>query len=110
MRSKYGNRWTVYNGRKYQSRAEARRAQELDILIRAGAVESWTPQPRFKIEIKGERITTYRGDFLVLWTDGRRTVEDVKGVVTEVYKIKRALMRAVLGVEIVEVAAKRRMS
>ena len=48
-RNKFGNIKTTapdQNGkaRKYDSRAEARRAAELAVLVRAGEVEWWQPQ------------------------------------------------------------------
>ena len=35
---------------------------------------------------------TYRADFMVFWEDGTVSVQDVKGVETEGFKIKRRLL------------------
>jgi len=44
--TKMRNVWTVYNGQKYQSEAEALYAQKLDILARAGQIAYWDrPDP-----------------------------------------------------------------
>lgn len=49
-----------------------------------------------------ERECAYYADF-VYFENGERIVEDVKGVRTEAYKIKRKLMRWIHGIEIREV-------
>jgi hypothetical protein len=102
--SKYGNRRTVVDGCAFASKAEARRYQQLKMLERGGAIEALKLQPRFPINVCGVKICTYVGDFQ--YTDrvtGESVVEDVKGALTPVYKIKKLLMRAVHGVEIQEV-------
>lgn len=101
--SKYGNRRTEYNGRWFASRKEANRAAELDLLVRAGVVTKWEPQPRFPIQHKGVAVCTYVGDFEVTYPDGRVEVEDVKGFKTDVYKIKKKLVKAHYGIDIKEV-------
>lgn len=50
-----------------------------------------------------ERPCTYIADFRVTYADGRVEVIDVKGMKTEVYKIKRKLMLFVHGIKIREV-------
>jgi hypothetical protein len=84
--SKYGNIRTEYKGRKYDSKAEAARAYELDLLHRAGEVIYWTPQPTFKLA-----GVTYRADFLVQDATGRLWIEDVKGVETAKFKAVKTL-------------------
>lgn len=81
--SKYHNVWTRYNGVPYQSKAEAKRAQELDWLMKAGEVLKVERQPLFHL---GCPENVYRGDFLVTGRDGSRWVEDVKGYVTPKFK------------------------
>lgn len=97
-RSKYGNIRTEYSGRVYDSKAEARRAAELDTLVPAEIV-AWFPQVTFNLA-GGIR---YRCDFLVILPDGTWRAEDVKGKATDVYKLKRKLFRERYGFEIVEV-------
>ncbi len=97
-RSKYGNIRTEYRGRVYDSKAEARRAAELDALVPAEIV-AWFPQVTFNLA-GGIR---YRCDFLVILPDGTWRAEDVKGKATDVYKIKRKLFRERYGQEIKEV-------
>lgn len=78
-RSKYRNVRTEYNGRLYDSRAEANRAATLDTLTAAGQIRHWEPQPRFRL---GCEENVYRADFLVWNIDGSTRAEDVKGVRT----------------------------
>ncbi len=101
-RSKYNNQKTTYNGREYDSKKEAKRAWELDMLLKAGVLRSWTPQPSFKITYKGEHICTYRGDFRVRYSDGHEEIEDVKGVRTDVFILKKKLVKAFYGITIKE--------
>lgn len=50
-----------------------------------------------------ERACTYIADFRVTFADGHVEVIDVKGMKTDVYKIKKKLMLQVHGVQIKEV-------
>lgn len=101
-RSKYNNQKIDYKGRIYDSKKEAARAQELDILKRVGEIKSWSPQPEFKIEHRGVKICVYRADFKVIYTDGRIEYEDVKGFKTDMYRLKKKLVAAFYGIEIKE--------
>ena len=106
MRSKYGN--VACNG--YASKAEAARAAELKLMERAGAIEDLREQVRFEVvpAQPGEKPVHYIADFVYL---DKRTnkvvVEDVKGMRTDVYRIKRKLMLLVHGIRISEVTNKK---
>ncbi|UOP06529.1 DUF1064 domain-containing protein [Alysiella crassa] len=50
-----------------------------------------------------ERACAYIADFRVTFADGRVEVIDVKGMKTDVYKIKKKLMLQVHGIQIKEV-------
>jgi hypothetical protein len=93
-RSKYGNVKT--NG--YDSKHEATRAAELQLLVKVGEVAGVLEQVPFLLpgDIK------YIADFVILHWDGTFAVEDAKGCRTDVYRIKKKLMKA-KGLEIVEV-------
>lgn len=99
-KSKYRNVPTVINGLRFSSKAEAARYSELKLLQAANQVRWFIRQPRFDL---GNDIT-YVADFLVVWnadettfSDTRVTVEDVKGVETDVFKLKRKLFEAQYG-------------
>ena len=87
--NKYGSIRTEYNGVWYASKAEARRAHELDLGKLAGIVLSWTGQPRFRL---GCHENVYVADFNVIGPDGRR-VEDTKGFATAKFKRDLKLWR-----------------
>jgi hypothetical protein len=102
-RSKYGNKKTVYNGREYDSGAEAERAQELDLLIRGKVVREWIPQYPLEIKYADVKICTYYADFKVVYENGDLEYEDVKGFRTEIYKLKKKLVKAFYGIDIKEI-------
>lgn len=106
---KYGNRKAEWEGQKFDSQAELARYRSLLILQRAGKIAGLTRQVSFvlapKVIINGvaKRSLIYRADFG--YTDlqtGKAVVEDVKGALTAVYKIKRHLMASVHGISILE--------
>lgn len=97
MQAKYFNHKTVYNGIVYDSKKEAKRAYELEMLQRAGLISNlekqkvFELQPSFKINGKTERAITYLADFVYI-KDNKTIVEDTKGFKTDVYKIKRKML------------------
>ena len=97
----------------YASKREARRAAALRLMQEAGQIQGLREQVEFLLIPRQkrpdgsiERSCSYWADFVYdEWTaDGwRRVVEDVKGVRTREYVIKRKLMLMVHGVGIREV-------
>lgn len=90
VKSKYGNKKKTVNGFTFDSIKEANRYQEL--LLLQQAVDSPIEYFLFQVPFRLEPKITYWADFLIKWKDGRVTVEDTKGVRTQVYKIKKKLM------------------
>lgn len=98
-RSKYGAKKTQVDNINFHSQAEAKRYRELMLLKRAGEVvevvlqPSYVLMPGFRHKATGKRVQpiTYKADFLVTYADGHQEIEDVKGVQTEVYRIKKKL-------------------
>jgi hypothetical protein len=100
-RTKYGNQKTEYDGHKFDSKKEARRYQDLKIMEQAGAISNLKLQVRFPLTIGGILICTYVSDFT--YKEGsRECVEDTKGFKTPEYKLKKKLMKAIHGIEIIE--------
>src|SRR5574343_678138 len=100
--AKYGNVRTTFQGREYASKREAQRAQELDLMEKAGEIVYWWPQVPFRLA-GGIR---YIADFLVLQNDGTWRAEDVKSSATRkiaTYRRKRKLYRERYHMEIMEV-------
>jgi hypothetical protein len=102
-KSKYGNRFTEVDGIKFHSAKEARRYGELKILQAAGEIRALMLQPRFKLAVNGQHVTTYVADF-IYDQGGKTVVEDVKGYKTELYKLKAKLFAAVHGFDVTEVS------
>lgn len=88
-KNKYDAQPTVYFFTRYDSKAEAEYANDLDILLLAGAVRRWTRQA--KIVLSEDGLITTRIDFVVDDVqDGIHGVE-IKGQETAQFKlIKRA--------------------
>jgi hypothetical protein len=103
-RRKYGNEPTWVDGRRFDSKAEARRYEELRRLQAAGEILWFCLQPTFILPGGIE----YRADFIVCRKEGAVAVEDVKGgqaTKTKEYRLKKRLMEDRYGIEIVEVQA-----
>ena len=63
-------------------------------------------QPRYDLVVNGQKLGFYRADFRYEMREtGRVITEDVKSVATKtaVYMLKKKLVKALYGVEIVEV-------
>lgn len=100
-RNRFGNRRTVGpGGVLYDSKAEAERAQGLELLRRAGKIDSWTRGDRVTLIDRGPgRRVTFKLDFYV-HANGDSWAEDVKGrdrrtgkpaTMTDAFRIKALL-------------------
>lgn len=96
--SKYNAKKTVVDGIEFDSLREADRYCELKLLEKANEIRNLELQPRFLLQdkFKDKMGTTHRkieyvADFLYIDNDGKAIVEDVKGVLTDVYKIKKKM-------------------
>ena len=101
-RQKYGNRRTEVDGITFDSAKEARRYQALKLLEAAGKISELKVHPHWFCVVNGVLVCKYVADFSYL--DGERwfVCEDVKGIRTPVYRLKRALMAACHGIIILE--------
>nr|DAO57952.1 MAG TPA: Endonuclease [Caudoviricetes sp.] len=101
---KYHNRKIVLDGIRFDSAKEARRWTELKLLERAGEISNLQRQVKFEVIPKcgKERSVTYIADF-VYQEKGNTVVEDVKGVRTKEYILKRKLMNWVHDIQIKEI-------
>ena len=100
--SKYRAVRTTVDGITFASKAEARRYQELRMLERAGKIAHLRLQPRYDLHVNGQKIGTYVGDFEYHACDEIVT-EDVKGMLTPMYRWKKKHLKAEWGIEIQEV-------
>lgn len=122
---KYGNRKVAVDGIAFDSIREARRYKQLKLLLLSGEIvglsmqvpfelvpaqyeetgEVYTKGPRKGQPKQGkciEKSVVYVADF-VYFENGKRVVEDTKGVRTPEYIIKRKLMLHKYGIRIREV-------
>lgn len=116
---KYNNQNQIVAGKKFASKKEARRYSELLLLEKAGKISDLRTQVKFVlvptqrepdvIGPKGgitpgkmlEKEAAYIADF-VYTENGVEIVEDSKGFRTDVYRLKRKLMRYFYGIAIRE--------
>lgn len=103
VNSKYRNDPQVIDGVRFDSKREAARYVELKALAKAGLISDLELQPRFPLTVNGVKCGAYVADFRYRDGEGREVVEDVKGVRTPFYILKSKLVRALHGVEVVEV-------
>lgn len=94
--TKYRAKKTVIDGIKFDSKKEAKRYIVLKALEGKGEIEKLMLQPRFLLQEgfrkngKAYRKIEYVADFMYE-QDGKLIVEDVKGIKTDVYKLKQKL-------------------
>lgn len=113
--SKYRNRRTVVDGISFHSAKEGRRYQELKLLQKAGQIADLHLQPRIKLQSGGVHICDYVADFFYTerrpeWINNGNdpeyysapVYEDVKGTRTPIYKLKKRLVKALTGIDILE--------
>jgi len=108
QKSKMKNVRTEVDGFVFQSGLEANRYAELKILEKAGEISDLQLQVPFSLSVNGVHICKYVADFVYRTGDGGRgmgeqVVEDAKGRRTAVYSLKKNLMLAILGIEIIEI-------
>lgn len=105
--NKYRNIKTEVDGILFHSKKEAMRYGILKMLERGGAISELKMQVAFElipsIIIQGKKkpALRYIADFTYV-ENGKWIVEDVKGALTDVYKIKRHLMKYFRNIDILE--------
>ena len=111
VRSKYHNRKT----KGFDSAKEWRRNQELETLQRAGEISELNRQVPFVLMssytiadettrqgFRTVREIRYIADFTYRLKNGTRIIEDVKGMQTDVFKIKRKLLERKIALGVIE--------
>ena len=116
VRSKYKNKKVEVDGMKFDSKREYNRWMELQIMEKAGLISNLQRQvpfeliPKQKVNIQkgtghitvSERSVKYIADFVYM-QDGRKVVEDTKGLRTPEYVIKRKLLLYRYGLKVNEI-------
>lgn len=102
--SKYRAVRTTIDGVTFASKREAKRFCELKAMQQAGEISDLELQPVFPIKVNGVLACKYVADFRYRkHAQTTIVVEDVKGMKTPVYRLKKKLVEAIYGIEIVEV-------
>lgn len=101
--NKFRAKKTKVDGIVFASAKEAGRYSELKLLLKSGAITRLELQPSFPVFINGVKCFIYRADFSYFDGDSF-VVEDVKGMKTAVYRLKKRCVEAMYpGIRIVEI-------
>lgn len=96
--NKYSNKKIIVDGLDFDSKLEAERWKELNILQKAGKIKdlrrqiSFELQPKYKKNDKTIQSINYIADFVYYDLNKKKIiVEDTKGYKTEIYKLKKKI-------------------
>lgn len=98
--NKYRNKKTQVDMYVFDSIAESKRYKELELLQRVGEIQDLQLQPKFLLQEsfkkngKTYRKIEYIADFKYI-ENGKTIVEDVKGIQTDVFKLKHKIFEKV---------------
>ena len=103
-----------FDGKKtfFHSKAEGERFKQLiDLRDIWKGITNLVLQPKFDCIVNNIKICQYRADFeydtvLTNGAIGNRIIEDVKGQVTDIYKIKKKLVESLYGIKIIEIPSR----
>ena len=104
--SKYHNKRVTVDGITFDSIKEADRWRELRLMEQAGEIVGLVRQVRIELipKTKLYRAISYVADFVYFdKRTGKTVYEDVKGMKTDVYKLKKKLLYWRHGIEVNEV-------
>ena len=103
---KYNNIKTEIDGILFDSKKEAKYYGILRLKLKAKLIDSFEMQVKYDIIVNGQKIGFYKADF-VTYKDGKvLEVIDVKSEMTKklpVYRLKKKLIKAIYGFDIVEI-------
>lgn len=99
IKHKFHAKPTINDGIHFASKKEAKRYEELRRLQQHGDVLFFLDQVPFRLP----GGVKYRCDFMVFWVDGTVTIEDVKGMKTDMYLTKKKILEALYPIEIKEI-------
>jgi hypothetical protein len=110
--NKYRAKGRHIEGKWFASEAEATRYEQLIAMVNAGVIDTLETQVKYEVRINNVLICSYLADFRYKVLDdlGRTTkvvVEDVKGMVMDLYRLKKKAVEAQHGVVINEIPARK---
>jgi hypothetical protein len=91
---KYSYYKTAKQG-KFDSKFEAGKAQELELLKKAGEIADYQTQVKIPLEVNGYIVCDYTIDFIIEHKDGMIEYLETKGFATDVWKLKWKLFEAI---------------
>lgn len=89
----------THGGIVFASKGEMKRWLELKQLERAGVIKGLQRQVSFTLSHNGVTLCKYVADF-VYTENGKPVVDDYKGYITPLFRLKAKLMKAFHGVDI----------
>jgi ribosomal protein L27 len=99
MKHKFKAIATFLDGIKFASKKEAARYSQLKLLQQAGEIIFFLRQTPFYLPGN----VKYVCDFVVFWQDGSITFEDVKGIKTPMYVLKKKQVESIYPIRINEI-------
>ena len=106
MGLKYKNIKTVINGITFDSKKEAGYYGILRLKEKARLIQRFEMQVRYDLVVNNIKIGFYKADFVTYKHGKVFEVIDVKSEMTKklpVYRLKKKLMKAIYGIDIVEI-------
>lgn len=97
MPRKYHNKITEYKGEKYHSKKEAEYARELDLRVKCKDIKSWVRQVKQPLVVNSIKIADYIIDFRIVHNNGQHELVEIKGMWTDVAKLKVKLFETLTG-------------
>ena len=109
-KGKYNQRGFRLDGRFFHSESEANRYSQLKVMMATGKISRLECQVAYPVHLDGEPICTYYADFRYFIHDELGSVtdiviEDVKGMRTVEFILKKKLVQAKHKVKIIELPA-----
>lgn len=106
-RSKYNAVKTVVDGITFDSKREAKRWQELRMMVRGSLIDELERQVSYElapsVKIAGEKrarpALRFKADFRYI-ENGATVVEDSKGMPDTAFRIRQHLMKSVHGIDV----------
>jgi len=95
-KSKYNNKKTIIDNKKFDSESEGKLYWDLKMQERQGLIKGFEDQVKESLEAYGKPICNYYVDFLVFHNDGTREFIEHKssGTVTPAWRIKYKMLEA----------------
>ena len=91
---------TDSDGIVHASKKEMNDWLDLKRLEKIGAIRDLKRQVHFPLVVDGERICVYVADATYTTKEGEYVVQDSKGILTPVFRLKAKLFRAIMGIDI----------